>query len=202
MHTESVFLFLSVLEGYLIGSVSVSILLIRRLYHADIRTEGSGNAGATNVARVFGFKPGIITFLGDFIKCALSMWLGQQLAGAAGWALAGAACLIGHCFPLYFGFRGGKAVSTGAAVAFLIDWRLFLLLLTVFAIVVAATRIVSVSSIAAGIVLAAASPFFAQGKEGIALAVFTGVLVLFMHRGNIRRLLNGTEGKFTPGGKK
>lgn len=202
MHTESFFLILSALTGYLIGSISISILLTRRLYHTDIRTAGSGNAGATNVARVFGFKAGIITFAGDFIKCTLSMWLGQQFAGPTGWALAGAACLIGHCFPLYFGFRGGKAVSTGAAVAFLIDWRLFLLLLVVFAVVVAATRIVSASSITAGVVLAAASPFFAQEKEGIALAIFTGALVLFMHRSNIRRLLNGTEGKFIPGGKK
>ena len=120
--------------GYLIGSLSVSILISKYIFHQDVRTLGSGNAGAANAARTLGAGVGLLTLLGDFLKGVISMLLGSCLGGATGLAIAGAACMIGHCFPIYFGFKGGKAVATAAAVALMIDWRVFLSAFAVFAI--------------------------------------------------------------------
>lgn len=204
-----IYVLLAVL-GYLIGSISMSIILTRYIYKDDVRDHGSGNAGATNVARVFGWWPGILTFLCDFAKCVLAFWVGKKLGGYAGgaWgaefgsALAEITCLLGHCFPVYFGFRGGKAVSTGACVAFLIDWRLFVIILAVFILVFLWKRIVSISSICAAGAMILASPFLAGSRAEAALGIFAGLLVIFMHRDNIRRLKNGTESKFKAGSRK
>ena len=138
--------------GYLIGSLSVSILISKYIFHQDVRTLGSGNAGA--------------------------------------------ACMIGHCFPIYFGFKGGKAVATAVAVALMLDWRVFLSAFAVFAVVAALTRTASVSSMAASIAVAAMTPVFTKNPVLISLGIFTCLLVLLMHRSNIRRLIQGTEPKF------
>jgi len=202
---------LTAILGYLIGSVSMSIILTKYIFKDDVRNHGSGNAGATNVARTYGWGPGILTFLCDFAKCVLAILVVGRLLGAEaggdwgrewGKCIAGIACLMGHCFPVYFGFKGGKAVSTGACVAFLIDWRLGLLILLVFAVVVAWKRIVSISSICAAGALIIGSPFLSGSKAEAVLGVFTGLLVIFMHRENIKRLKNGTEAKFKPGSRK
>lgn len=192
-------LVLAALAGYLIGSVSGSVIITKYIYHDDVRNHGSGNAGATNVARTFGWRPGIITFLCDFTKCLAAYIVGKYIAGEWGVFAGSAACLIGHCFPLYFSFKGGKAVSTGACVAALIDWRLFLAILIVFFLVAVKTKIVSISSITAALVLII-SVFFVTAQLPLRLlGVFTGVLVIFMHRTNIRRLLKGEEKTFSPG---
>ncbi|MCQ2421108.1 MAG: glycerol-3-phosphate acyltransferase, partial [Clostridia bacterium] len=102
-------------------------------------------------AAVFGLRAGFLTFLGDFLKSVLAMWLGKLLVGDTGLALAGAACLVGHCFPVFFRFRGGKAVSAGAAVGLMVDWRLFLISMAVFLIVAFCWKIASVASISAAI---------------------------------------------------
>ena len=188
-----------ILLGYLLGSLSISIMLSRGIFHSDIRDSGSGNAGATNVARVFGWGAGLLTFAGDFAKGILSMYIGQMLDGPRGLALAGIACLIGHCFPLYYHFKGGKAVSVGAAVALMIDWRAFVLVLAVFILVALGTRWVSLASMSAAIVLAAVVPLLTPSPWCVALALFAAVLLIFMHRANIKRLLSGKEPYFTPG---
>ena len=109
-------LLLCAIAGYLLGSISVSILVTKYIFHDDLRQQGSGNAGATNAARVYGLGAGVLTFAGDFAKSILAMLLGRGLGGVMGLAVGGAACLLGHCFPVYFKFKGGKAVSAGAAV--------------------------------------------------------------------------------------
>lgn len=190
---------LTAVFGYLIGSVSGSIIITRYVYHDDVRDHGSGNAGATNVARTFGWRPGIITFICDFIKCVLAMYFGKYFAGEWGMFIGGAFCLIGHCFPLYFGFKGGKAVSTGACVAALIDWKLFLVMLIIFLLVAVKTKIVSISSLTAAVVLIIAVFFVTPSLPLRLLGVFTGLLVIYMHRSNIKRLMKGEEGKFSPG---
>ncbi len=192
---------LSAVLGYLLGSISVSIVLSRCVFHQDVRQAGSGNAGATNAARVFGLGAGVLTFLGDFAKTMSAMWLGRLLGGEAAMCIAGAAALIGHCFPLYFGFRGGKAVSAGAAVALMLDWRIFLLAAAVFAIAAYISRIASVSSMLASVALAAGAFIFGADTPCLILACFTCILVIVMHRANIARLIAGTEPKFH-GGKK
>ena len=148
--------------GYLIGSLSVSILISKYIFHQDVRTLGSGNAGAANAARTLGPRVGALTLLGDFLKGIISMLLGSWLGGTTGLAIAGAACMIGHCFPIYFGFKGGKAVATAVAVALMLDWRVFLSAFAVFAVVAALTRTASVSSMAASIAVAAMTPVFTK----------------------------------------
>lgn len=190
---------LAVLLSYFIGSVSVSILLSRRLFQNDIRNNGSGNAGATNVARVFGWGAGLATFAGDFVKGILSMALGLWLGGEPGMALAGMSCLLGHCFPIYYGFRGGKAVSVGAAVALMIDWRLFAAVMAVFLLVALSTRLVSLASMSAAVAVAVLTVLLFPSPWRIALALFAAALLIFMHRSNIGRLVQGNELKFKPG---
>ena len=189
--------------GYLLGSISVAVLLSKSRFGGDVRERGSGNAGATNVARVFGFGAGFMTLLGDGVKTALSMYLGSLLAGPLGASLGAAACLIGHCWPLYFGFKGGKGVSVSGAIAVWLDWRLILILVAVFLLAAFLSKRVSVGSLAAG----AAYPIAMLLLGGfawhqLALAFFILALVFFTHRGNIKRLLNGTEPVFRAGSGK
>lgn len=195
----AVYYALSCVLGYLLGSINISILISRHVFHQDVRQSGSGNAGATNVARVFGLGAGVLTFLGDFAKTLLAAWLGSLLGGVIGSCLGAAFALIGHCFPVYYGFRGGKAVSAGAAAALAIDWRVFVIALAVFAVAALLSRTASVSSMSAALAVGVSSVFLAPTAAQRILGVFTGVLVIVMHRSNIRRLLAGTEPKFHPG---
>ena len=187
----------AILGGYLLGSVSVAVLLTREKYGGDVREKGSGNAGATNVARVFGFGAGLLTLGGDAVKTALAMLLGKLLCGDLGAAAAAAGCLVGHCWPLYFGFRGGKAVTVSGAISLFLNWRLTVILFVVFALVFALSKRVSLCSISAAVAYPLA--MLALGSFAwfqLALGCFVSVIVLFMHRTNIQRLLKGTEPKF------
>ena len=193
----------ALLGGYLLGSISVAVLLTKRLSKGDIRRQGSGNAGATNVARVYGIWVGLATLVGDGVKTALAMYLGSLIAGNPGMVIAAFGCLMGHCFPLYFGFRGGKAVSVGAAIGLCLDWRLFLILLAVFLILAFSTKRVSVGSMAAAVafpigqLILGGFPWYS-----FALGCFITVFVIFMHRENLKRLLHGKEPEFKLGKKK
>ena len=190
-------LLLSVLAGYLLGSISSSVLISKGMYQIDIRTRGSGNAGATNVARVFGLASGLLTLLCDGLKAAAALLLGNWLGGETGLALAGAACMVGHCFPVFFHFKGGKGVSVGAVVVLMLDWRIFLILAAVFFLVFLFSRIVSLSSITAAFFVPGACFLFGLPLPKCLLGVFAAVLVIFQHRSNIARLLRGEEKKLT-----
>lgn len=187
-----------ILTAYLLGSFCASIPISRRFYGGDVRNSGSGNAGATNMARVFGMKAGLITLACDMAKTVIAMLLGKYLGGEAGEALAGAVCITAHCFPLYFGFRGGKGVSVGAALGLMRGWRVFLCVILLFLAVAFFSKKVSLGSISA----AAALPLFALlsgcGKYTLWMCIFASLLVIFMHRSNIRRLIEGSEGDFKP----
>lgn len=196
---EYVYFGIEALLGYLLGSISFSIILTKIRYRKDVRDEGSGNAGATNVARVFGMKAGLFTLLFDILKMVIPMAVGLILSGPWGVTVAGAAGIIGHCFPLYFNFRGGKGVSVAATIAMFIDWRVVVLALLVFIISMAISRIVSISSCFAAIAVATFTIIFCYGEAApITLAVFTAALVIFMHRSNLVRLVKGEEKKFSP----
>ena len=193
---------IAAVAAYLLGSVSVSVLLTKLVFHNDVRSQGSGNAGATNVARVFGMGAGVITLFGDVAKTVIAMLIGKWLAGDTGLAVAGAACLIGHCWPVYFRFKGGKGVSVGAAVGAMIDWRIILVLVAVFFLTFAICRIVSVCSMACAVTLPLACLVLAVPTPQLVLGILTGILVFFMHRGNLVRLFRGEEKKFKPGSRK
>ena len=190
---------LSVVVGYLCGSVSVAVLMTKRKYGTDVRTAGSGNAGATNVARVFGMKAGVLTLGGDMLKTAVSGLVGWLLCGYEGLAVACLGCIIGHCWPLYFNFKGGKGVSVGACIALLLDWRFFLLLVVWFFFWFLISRRVSVCSLLCALVYPWAFYLF-HGHFDLPFAVccVIGVMVIFLHRANIGRILRGEEAKFKP----
>ena len=186
------------LIAYLLGSFCASIPLSRRCCGGDVRLYGSGNAGATNMARVYGLKAGLATLLLDMLKTVAAMLLGEYFMGGAGKAVAGAFCIIGHCFPLYFGFRGGKGVSVGAALGLMTGLPVLGIIMAVFFTTAAISRKVSLGSVTAAVSLPLASWLTLAGEEIIMMNVFSAALVVFMHRDNISRLIKGTEPDFHP----
>ena len=184
--------------GYVLGSLSFSIILSKVL-GCDIRKEGSGNAGATNMTRVFGWAAGVSTLVFDFLKAFAAMKLGQALLGDVGICLGGIASMTGHCFPLFHNFKGGKGIATGAALGLMIDWRVFIIIVAVFLLVSLLTRKVSLGSISAAVVIVPATLFFARTGPMLALAVYGMVLAICRHAQNIRRLIDGTEPDFHAG---
>ena len=209
------YVLLSIIIGYLFGSISVSVILSKVAFKGDIRKFGSGNAGATNMARVYGAKGGIIVLLGDFLKaiiaCTLALLIAPKEYTEVCIATVGIACSLGHAFPVFFNFKGGKGVTVGAAVALIIDWKVLLFILAVFIIVFMFTHIVSISSVmgALGLIFitlvfyvlnlcGVGGSFFANfTPERMFLAFIAGILVIWLHKPNIIRLLNGEEKKFT-----
>lgn len=186
------------LISYLLGSLCASIPLSKRFCGGDVRMHGSGNAGATNMARVYGMKAGLVTLLLDMLKTIVAMLLGKYLLDSSGEAVAGAFCIVGHCFPLFFGFRGGKGVSVGAALGLMAGPLVLGIIMAVFFTAAGISRKVSLGSVLAAVSLPVASWLTGAGKEMIIMNVFAAVLVVFMHRGNISRLINGTEPDFRP----
>lgn len=185
-----------ILISYLLGSFCASIPLSRRIYGGDVREKGSGNAGATNMARVYGMRAGLATFALDAVKTVAAMLIGLYIGGENGEALAGAACIAGHCFPAYFSLRGGKGVSVGAAIGLMTGVWVFAAIMAVFFAVSVPTRKVSLGSMCASVSLPVAAALTNAAEPMIWMCVFSAALVIFMHRSNIRRLLNGTEGDF------
>lgn len=184
--------------AYLIGSFCASIPLSKKLYGADIRTKGSGNAGATNMARVYGMKAGAVTFALDAVKTMAAMLIGAHLGGQTGEAIAGAFCVVGHCFPIYFGFRGGKGVSVGAALGFMTHPLVFCIIMAVFFTVAMLGRKVSLASMTSAAALPLAAWVTDAGRMLVVMFIFSALLVIFMHRSNIIRLVSGTEPDFSP----
>ena len=190
------------LGSYLLGCISLSIMMSKKLYGSDVRGMGSGNAGATNMARVFGLNAGIMTLAADAVKAAVAMLAGHLLFGDLGVAIAGIASLIGHCYPVFYSFKGGKGVSVGAAVAFAVDWKVGLFVVACFFIVAFSTKKVSPSSICAALGIVVASLLFKASLPELILAAFGCVLVIYRHKENIKRLIAGTEPNFKPGSRK
>ena len=181
--------------GYLLGSMNISIIL-SRILGRDIRKQGSGNAGATNMTRVFGWAAGVATLAFDMLKALAAMWIGRRLLGEQGVCLAGMAVMAGHCFPVFHGFQGGKGIATGAAVGFMIDWRVGVTIVVVFLLGALISRKVSVGSISAAGAIIVSTWIFAPRAPMIALAVFSSVLAVCRHEANIKRLQTGTEPDF------
>lgn len=187
--------------SYILGSLSFSVFASKRIFGRDIREQGSGNAGATNMARVFGWGAGLLTLFCDALKTAVSLYIGSRIAGDAGLCVGGIACFTGHCYPVIHGFKGGKGVSVGAAVAFLIDWRVGAAVLCCFFIGVLISKKVSVGSCLGALSIGIFALIFSVGPAKTVLAFFGAALTLFRHRENIRRIINGTEPNFKAGGK-
>ncbi|HBQ63466.1 MAG TPA: acyl-phosphate glycerol 3-phosphate acyltransferase [Clostridiales bacterium] len=198
--------------GYLLGSINTSIL-VGRMYGMDIRKQGSGNAGATNTLRTLGKKAAVLVLAGDILKGVFACLAGYFAFQAAGFPQAelslgmmtgGTGAVIGHNWPLYFGFRGGKGILTSFAVVLMVDWRIGLISLGIFLAMLLATRYVSAGSIlaAAGMSVLFLLPFFGHPPKVMVLAALLGILAIWRHQPNIRRLLAGTEARWDRKGKK
>lgn len=186
--------------AYLLGSISTGVLLSRRLFHDDVRKHGSGGTGATNMLRTYRLKAALLTFAGDAAKAALAVGLGLLLAGREGGCIAAVFAVVGHMFPLYFGFRGGKGIAcTVGAVAVLYP-ILLLPLAVLWAVPVLLSRCISLGSIIAGAALTPAVAMWCHG-QGAAPAIPVGcaavmtLLILWAHRENMVRLARGEENK-------
>lgn len=187
----------SYLLGNLNGAVSMSILLA----HDDVRSHGSGNAGFTNFVRNFGIGKGVLVMLIDAGKAVLACLLGGQLLAPYGYRLEGmmlgaVAVSLGHDFPATLGFKGGKGILCGAAVAFTVDWRVGLIAAALFFGLYFLTGYVSLGSLVASIAFGVGFAVFNLGNVWVmAAGIFMALLAIFMHRENIKRLLTGTERK-------
>ena len=185
--------------GYLLGSLSFSIIISCLFLGRDIRKHGSGNAGATNMTRVFGWVAGVATLAFDVMKALAAMLIGRRLLGDAGVCLGGMAAMLGHCFPLFHHFKGGKGIATGAALGFMIDWRVGISIVVAFLIGALISKKVSIGSIAAAVTIIPATWIFAPRPSMIALSVFASVLAITRHHENIKRLRAGAEPDFRAG---
>ena len=182
--------------AYLLGSVSSSIIISNSQSKGDIRNYGSGNAGATNMARIYGMAAGLVTMCLDMLKALICTQVGHRLLGDTGLAVAGLSCMIGHCFPVYYRFKGGKGISVGVGLAIAIGWPVFLWTAVVFFAVALTSKKVSLGSVCAAVSITVTSIIFKVPGPRLALAACAMVLAIFQHRTNIRRLLNGTEPDF------
>lgn len=191
-----------IIAAYLLGALNFGIIISNRLIGSDVREQGSGNAGATNMARSFGMKAGLLTLFFDMAKTCLAMWLGYAMLGETGLMAAGMAVFVGHCFPVFYGFKGGKGISVGAAIGIMLDWRVFLVILVAFFVVALISKKVSLGSIAAAVAITVASIAFGLSIPRIVCAAFGMTLAVIRHIPNIKRVINGTEPDFKAGKEK
>ena len=187
-----------VLVPYLLGSINTAIVVSGKIYHDDIRRYGSGNAGFTNVMRTYGKSAALMTLGGDILKTILSILIGWSVFGYLTAYIAGFACFIGHIYPVYYGFKGGKGVLCMASILLMLDWRIFLALLVVFVGIVMATKYISAGSVICSMMF----PLMLNrmNNTGIYMiefvAIAIAVVVVVKHRENLKRIFNGTESKF------
>lgn len=193
--------------GYLLGSLNTSVI-VGKIYGKDIRSHGSKSAGLTNTLRVLGKSAAVFVLVGDVSKgivaCLIGLWLGVyvhsgEVVDCVSLLAAGAGAVIGHNWPVYFGFKGGKGALTAAAVMFMVDWMAALLSLGVFALIVALTRYVSLGTISAAVFFVVVSfvPVFGNTFYFNIFSVLIAAIIILKHRENIRRLISGTENKLT-----
>jgi len=191
---------LLVLFGYLLGSVPFGILVAKAFdREVDLRKSGSGNIGATNVARTLGKTAGILTLLLDVGKGILALTLARSLLDAPAYhwlALVGGAVFLGHIFPAYLRFKGGKGVAAAMGVVLFLSPETAFVLIVLFSAVLYFTRYVSLGSLCAAVALPVAMAFLGKSRHYVTLALVMSFLVIYTHRENIHRLLAGQERKF------
>ncbi len=184
---------------YLLGSINTAIIVSSTLYHDDIRKHGSGNAGFTNMMRTYGKKAAAITFAGDIGKTIVAIMVGWCVYGYLSAFVAGFACFIGHIFPVFYQFKGGKGVLCLATIVLMTDWRIFLMLLVLFVGIVWSTKYISAGSVICAMVF----PIVLDRVNDTGLwiieliAVAIALIVVIKHHTNLKRIFEGTESKFT-----
>lgn len=200
--------------AYLIGSINFSVMISKKIAGFDVREKGSGNAGTTNMLRSVGKKAAAITLLCDILKgvvaIVIAIIVGKMISETNRELLlqiAGIAVVIGHTFPIFFGFKGGKGVATSLGILLMSNWQIGLICLVFALVLMILTRMVSLGSCAAAILFPVLTLFIDQsytilteGKNGRSYFIYSvilAVIVLYNHRSNIKRLMNGTENRIS-----
>ncbi|MBE9487039.1 MAG: glycerol-3-phosphate acyltransferase [Desulfuromonadales bacterium] len=183
--------------AYLIGAIPTGIIITKLAGGEDIRKTGSGNIGASNVYRVAGRKLGVVTLIGDCLKAVIPLLIASQLFACAGatLALVGLAAFLGHCYPVYLGFKGGKGVATALGVFLIISPQTILCALALFALILWRWRYISLASISAAGITPFLTLLFERSLAIFLITLIIAGVVIWRHRANIDRLLTGNENK-------
>ena len=208
----AVYIIVSII-AYLLGSISFSIIISKKMAGFDVRDKGSKNAGSTNVLRTVGKKAAIITLICDCLKGVIAILIAyiagniaENLDRALLIQLAGIFVVLGHTFPVFFKFKGGKGVATSLGVLLMVNWQIGLICLVFALILMALTRFVSLGSVAAAILFPVLTVFITNNYlvpgNYIIFGIILAILVIFNHRENVKRLLTGTENKLSFKGTK
>ena len=198
------------IAAYLIGSISFSVIISKKMAGFDVREKGSVNAGATNMLRSVGKKAAILTLLGDALKGVVAILFAIIVGAIAKSAdksllvqIAGILVVVGHTFPVFFGFKGGKGVATSLGVLLMTNWKIGLICLVFALVLMAVTRMVSLGSIGAAVLFPVLVLFIhtnftiSEGSSYFIYSIILAAIVIFNHRANIQRILNGTENKLS-----
>ena len=199
--------------AYLIGSINFSVILSKKMAGFDVREKGSGNAGTTNMLRSVGKKAAAITLVCDILKGVIAILIAMLMNkifpnsnGALLVQIAGVAVILGHTFPIFFKFKGGKGVATSLGVLIMSNWQIGLICLVFALILIILTQMVSVGSIAAAILYPVLTIFIPQNYilpgNYIIYSIVLAVIIVFNHRENVKRLLTGTENRISFKGTK
>ncbi len=210
-------LFLVAVISYLLGSLNFGVILSRKLKKEDVRDRGSGNAGTTNMMRSYGKVYGFLTIAGDILKVMVAIWIAFKIVPVYELkklldsldtncviclkSFAGLFAVIGHIFPCFFGFKGGKGVATSGGMVIFVNPKIALILLAVFGVNLVVTRYVSLGSILMAVLYPVMMWFFYKDIVLVCIALVFTLIVVIAHRDNIKRLLNGTESKISFGKK-
>jgi glycerol-3-phosphate acyltransferase PlsY len=184
-----------ILAAYLCGSIPSALIIGKKFFNKDIRLEGSGNLGGTNAGRVLGNRVGIIVSIADILKVLIPTALTRYFYGFDMAALIGIFAMVGHCYPIFAGFKGGKGVSSYLGIGIILNPLVSIIVFAIWFILRKITNYVSLSSIIACLL----APIFIYFFHGIRPAFFTmlfgAIFIVFLHRANIKRLIDGTENK-------
>lgn len=196
--------------AYLLGSISFSVIISKKMAGFDVREKGSGNAGATNMLRSIGKRAAILTLIGDALKGVVAILVAILVGTIAKNAdkallvqIAGIAVVVGHTFPIFFGFKGGKGVATALGVLLITNWQIGLICLVFALVLMALTKMVSMGSVGAAILFPVLVLFIhtnytvSNESSYFIYSVILALIVAFNHRSNIKRILNGTENKLS-----
>lgn len=188
----------SILIGYLIGTINPAYI-ISKIRGFDIRQKGSGNAGASNALIMLGKVVGIFCAIFDILKTCLSIWITRKLFGATAliFAVTSVACILGHIFPFYMKFKGGKGLACLGGTILMYDWKVFLIMLACELVVVLVTNYICFVPMSAAIVFAVAFGILEKEILGALLFLITAIIIVFKHRTNIERIRKGTEMHFS-----
>ena len=198
------------LVAYLLGSISFSVIISKKMAGFDVREKGSGNAGTTNMLRSVGKKAAAITLICDILKGVISIVIAIIVGNIAKnldrellLQIAGIAVVLGHTFPIFFGFKGGKGVATSLGVLLMTNWQIGLICLVFALVLMALSKMVSLGSVGAAILFPVLVLFIhtnftvSEGSSYLIYSIILAVIVAFNHRSNIKRILNGTENKLS-----